>query len=273
MIADSRRRTITVTRLSFTTQDFTKLPLEERMLFIRLAHAYNDLRHIQQLVVRAIGALNNYQGIEHEIASHQMLYGLRQWYAALNEAWSVVRTRWGNGVGKKFGPKLTNGKKAYAFLKKYFSHKNLIRTIRDRFANHYETDHLARLLGELNSESGQHFVTTQHGGNIFYNAAESIQNLALIATAGDELGFNESISWTDDVARQAVRKLYDEVCRVSDQFHDLCDDILSLIIKQCRLQRTVLSSSAVSDPETCESVIFVDEEAFIRRHHKKLPVP
>jgi hypothetical protein len=87
----------------------------------------------------------------------------------------------------------------------------------------------------------------------------------LIAAAGEELGLTESTSWTEDVARQAIRKLYDEVCRTSEKFNDLCNDILPLILNQCRLQRTALSSSAVSDPETCDSIIFVDEEAIIRR--------
>ncbi len=147
------------------------------------------------------------------------------------------------------------GKDAYDYLKRYFSHKNLIRTIRDRFAYHYGTDQLARLLRELNPESEQHFVTTQYGSNIFYNVAESIQNLALIATTGDELGFTQSTSWSEDVARQAIRKLYEEVCRVFDQFHQLCDDLLPLIIKQCKLTRKMLSSSAVLDAETFDSVI------------------
>ena len=266
MAVKSGIRPITVTLLSFSTQDFAKLPLDEQILFVRVAHAYNDLRYIQQLVVRAIGASKKYQGIEQEIASHQMLYGLRQWYAALNEAWKIVHSSWRASVGQKFAGKLTKGKEAYYYLKRYFSHKNLIRTIRDRFAYHYGTDQLAGLLRELNPESEQHFVTTQYGGNIFYNVAESIQNLALIATAGDELGFTESTSWSEDVARQAIRKLYEEVCRVSDQFHKLCDDLLPLIIKQCKLKRKVLSSSAVLDPERCDSVIFVDEEAVIRRH-------
>jgi len=171
-------------------------------------------------------------------------------------------------LGKKFYPKLTIGKEAYDFLNRYFSHSNLIRKVRDRFAYHYESDHLVRLLGELTPESELHFITTQYGGNIFYNAAENIQNFALIAAAGEELGLTESTSWTEDVTRQAIRKLYDEVCRISEKFNDLCNDILPLILKQCTLQRSALRSSAVSDPETCDSIIFIDEEAIIHRRRE-----
>jgi hypothetical protein len=267
-VAVDRSRPIKVTRLSFTAKEFSTLPLQERLFFVRLAHAYNDLRHIQQLVVRAIGSTRRYKGIEREIASHQMLYGLRQWYAALNEGWEVVRSSWGKGgLGKNLYSKLTTGKKAYDLLSRYFSHTSLVGTIRDRFAYHYDTDHLARLR-RVPAESELHFVTTQYGGNTFYNAAESIQNLALFATAGEVSGFTEATSWTEGVARQAIRKLYDEVCRISEKFNDLCNDILPLLLKQCRLQWTALSSSAVSDPETCDSIIFVDEEAIIRRRRE-----
>ena len=62
MAVKSGIRPITVTLLSFSTQDFAKLPLDEQILFVRVAHAYNDLRYIQQLVVRAIGASKKYQG-------------------------------------------------------------------------------------------------------------------------------------------------------------------------------------------------------------------
>lgn len=266
-VAKGKKRGISVRRRSFKAKDFAKLSQNERLFFVRLAHAYNDLRHIQQLVVKAIGATKKYQGVEREIASHQMLYGLRQWYAALNEAWKIVRSGWGaEGLGRKLYPKLTIGKEPYDFLNRYFSQKNLVRSIRDRFAYHYQSDYLERLLAELNPNDEYHFVTTEFSGNVFYSLAENIQNLALIAAAGEALGFTERTSWTEEIARQAIRRLYDEVCRVSGKFNDLCNDVLPLLIKQCGLRSSTFTSFAVSDLETCDSVIFVDEEAVIRRH-------
>jgi hypothetical protein len=242
-----------VTRICFTAEEFTTLPIEERLFFVQLAHAHNDLRHIQQLVVRAIGATRKYEGVEREIASHQMLYGVRQWYAALNEGWKIVRTCWGSdALGKKFYPKLSIGKEPYDFLKRYFSHTSLVNTIRDRFVYHYDSDHLVRLLGELPPDAEQHFVSTQYSGNIFYNAAENIQNLALIATAGEVLGFTEATSWSEEVARQSIRKLYDEVCRISEKFNEFCNDVLRLIVRQCPLQSRTLTSTAVSDLQSAD---------------------
>src|SRR5438105_4700907 len=160
--ASRRKLSVNVTKISVSAVDFARLPLPERLLFVRVAHSYNDLRHIQQLVVRAVGATKKHDGIEQEIATHQMLYGIRQWYAALNESWTIFRSSWGNeGVGKKFYPMLTKGKRPYQHLNQYFSHSNLVRTVRDRFAYHYDNEYLPRLLVELNPESELHFVTTQ----------------------------------------------------------------------------------------------------------------
>src|SRR6266542_2325790 len=94
------RSSIKVTRLSFTAKEFSTLPRQERLFFVRLAHAYNDLRHIQQLVDRARNCISS---------------------DALRTTPVVCCSQRGLEdsafeLGKKFYPKLTIGKEAYDFL-------------------------------------------------------------------------------------------------------------------------------------------------------------
>ena len=112
----------------------------------------------------------------------------------------------GRRLGNKFYPKLSKGKKAFDDLRRYFSGKNLVRTIRDHFASHYEIGYLPRVLDELTPSDEFHFVSSEHSVNTFYSVAEKVRNVALIATA-DEVGDDEMKSWNEARARVAIRVL------------------------------------------------------------------
>jgi hypothetical protein len=253
------------TQISFTGADFSTLPIAERVFFVMLANVSNDLRHIQNGTVQAIGTSGRHKDVERAVATHQFVFGIRLWCAVLNEGWKVVRRGWnGSQLGKKFYNKLTSGKPPYEYLRKYFSQPNIVRTIRDRLAHHYGTEHLIEIVEGLNPGDQFQFVTTQYSGNIFYSFAEDLRILVLIATA-DEANDDKSLSWDESRARQAVRKLYDELSQVSDKFTTFCADVLPLIIKQCPLRGTMRNTSAVSDPHSTDSIIFIDEDGALLR--------
>src|SRR5437762_6942998 len=105
---------MTFRKYSFTAVHFSNLTKAERLFFVRLANIANDLRHVQLLTITGIQATREYSGVEREIALHQMIFGLRQWYAILNEAWNVLASGWRDQrLGKKFYPKLSKGRKAF----------------------------------------------------------------------------------------------------------------------------------------------------------------
>jgi len=257
---------MTLQKYSFTAAHFSNLPKSERLFFVRLANVANDLRHVQLLTVREIQATKECSGVEQEIALHHMIFGLRHWYAILNEAWRVVVSGWsGRRLGNKFYPKLSKGKKAFDDLRRYFSGKNLVRTIRDHFASHYEIGYLPRVLDELTPSDEFHFVSSEHSVNTFYSVAEKVRNVALIATA-DEVGDDETKSWNEARARVAIRKLYAEAGRITEKLDSFLGDLLPLILEPCSVQASSFISDAISDSEVCCSMIFVDEDAIIARH-------
>jgi hypothetical protein len=198
-----------------------------------------------------------------------MIFGLRQWYAILDAGWEVVRSGWnGDQLGKKFYPLLSKGRTAYDELKKYFGGPNLVANIRDHFASHYETGFLPRILSELPDSDVFHFVSSKTPVNTFYSFAENVRNVALIATS-DERGQDETLSWEEARARQAVQTLYAEAGNVSEKLETFLDDLLPLILRPCSLERRPFTSTAVADPARCQTVIFVDEEAIVRRTEAK----
>jgi hypothetical protein len=251
---------MTLLDFSFSARQFSALSEAERLFFVRLANLANDLRYVRLLTVTAAAATSRYEGAEQEVVLHQMIFGLRQWYAILDAGWEVVRSGWnGDQLGKKFYQLLTKGRIAYDELKEYFSGPNLVARIRDHFASHYEIGFLPRILRELPDSDVFHFISSTTPVNTFYSFAENVRNVALIATS-DECGEDKTLSWEEPRARQAVQTLYAEAGTVSEKLERFLDDLLPLILRPCSLERRSFTSTSVADPAKCQTLIFVDED-------------
>src|SRR5437762_12646076 len=109
---------MTLLNFSFSARQFSALSEAERLFFVRLANLANDLRYVRLLTVTAVAATNRHEGAEQEVVLHQMIFGLRQWYAILDAGWEVVRSGWNSDqLGKKLYPLLSKGRTAYDELK------------------------------------------------------------------------------------------------------------------------------------------------------------
>jgi hypothetical protein len=260
---------MTLLNFKFSARQFASLSEAERLFFVRLANVANDLRYVRLLTVTAAAATKRYAGAEQEVVLHQMIFGLRQWYAILDAGWEVVRSDWnGAQLGKKFYPLLSKGRTAYDELKKYFSGSNLVANVRDHFASHYEVGFLPRILRELPDADVFHFVSSTSPVNTFYSFAENVRNVALIATS-DDGAKNETLSWEEARVRRAVQTLYGEAGKVSEKFEAFLDDLLPIVLRPCSLERCAFISTAVADPAKWQPLIFVDEEAIVRRAEAK----
>jgi hypothetical protein len=83
-------------QLMHVTVDATKFrQLEEsqQLFLVRLGQVHNDMRHIREMVISAHNGVKAYQGLEHEIALHSLIFAVRLWCGVLNEAEDVYRVR------------------------------------------------------------------------------------------------------------------------------------------------------------------------------------
>ena len=153
---------------------FRQLQESEQLFLVRLGQVRNDIRHIRQMVVTAHNGVKAYKGIEHELALHSLILAVRLWCAALNEAETVIRTAWHRSrlSAKVHGKLSADAINALKCFQRYFAKASLVRTVRDKFASHYDRDvitaGLQRVAGDYT------FVTGERSGNIFYNFAEAM---------------------------------------------------------------------------------------------------
>jgi len=221
---------------------FRQLQESEQLFLVRLGQVRNDIRHIRQMVVTAHNGVKAYKGIEHELALHSLILAVRLWCAALDEAETVIRTAWHRSrlSAKVHGKLSADAINALKCFQRYFAKASLVRTVRDKFASHYDRDvitaGLQRVAGDYT------FVTGERSGNIFYNFAEAVRNASLL----DEVGaLDPSV---------ATNPLYRDLGRLHDWF--------MAFSRAIRVQ--TLTSTEVVDPSERLPITFIDEKAMIK---------
>jgi hypothetical protein len=142
----------------------------------------------------------------------------------------------------------------------YFSNNNFVDTIRDEFASHYDKKPLKSVLDDIPGSAVLHLVSTDRNLNYFYSFPENMRNAALIGRTASTEGASIE-SWENETTRKWIRHLYGESWRISRKLTLLTEDLLTLMLKQCKLHRTEFTTTAIGDPKKAESVIFVDEDA------------
>jgi len=135
-------------RFTFSHSAFYRLPDEKRIFWVQLAQIRNDLRAIDGIcipllnVVSARRAAAEYSETEQCIALHQLIFAIRQLCGTLEEAHKVIDKQWhGTRLSKEMSPSLSQ--KAKGGLKafnKYFSSQNLVTSIRQNFAHHFDSE-------------------------------------------------------------------------------------------------------------------------------------
>jgi hypothetical protein len=174
-----------VTHVTVDATKFRLLEDSEQLFLVRLGQIHNDIRHIRQMVVTAHNGVKAYNRIEHEIALHSLIFAVRLWCGALNEAERVIRTAWYDSqLSKDMQSKLdADASHALKRFQQYFAKDNLVRTVRDKFAFHYDRDIIASTLRQR--IAGDYtFVTSERSGNIFYNFAESVRYASMLNEVG-----------------------------------------------------------------------------------------
>jgi hypothetical protein len=216
---------MTLHHFTFSADDFAALPQKERIFFIRLAQARNDIRHIHHLTIAAVQAVSAHRGLEQKIALHQLLFCVREQYAALYETWIIIKKDWcsPDGLHRTHSGKIsTKAKAALAALEKYFGGRNLVKTVRDKVSSHYDPEVVAAAVEKTHQE--QYFVASESRRNIFYLAAEDLRNFAILCLVDTSLLQGHVMDKRKVGA--AVRTLYDDALHIFDLLADFSDSAL-----------------------------------------------
>lgn len=195
------------------------MPENEKIFFIQVGNLLNDLSMLQKLMYFSANT-KTANNVVRAAQNSQALSLVRIQAGKLSEGWQMLQKDFfGTKVSQVYEKEFTDvGKDNLEKLKRYFSKKNLISTIRNEYSFHYpSSDQIIKLIDEApDSEIFKVFMAEEHG-NCHYSISNVLLNFAILKTTG--------ISNT----QKAMGRFLQDVIQVTRWFGDFLGDCLLII--------------------------------------------
>jgi hypothetical protein len=249
-------------RFTFSHDAFYRLPEKKRVFWLQLAQIRNDLRAIDGICIVALNVVRPHNGAdeysedERRIALHQLIFAVRQLCGTLEEAHKVIHRQWhGTQLSKQMESSLSEeAKNALKAFNKYFNNSaNLVTTIRQNFAHHFDSEILKRRLCNCPPDQLREFIAGRISGNTFYKFAEELRYIAIIhAIEGGDM--------EKAVSRGAITRLYDEPQQKALlPFERFADAVLFKIAEELDLKREDANTREPADPKSLRPFLWFPE--------------
>ena len=215
---------IELKRFCITGEQLSKIPRDEAVFLMQIAHLSNTLDVLQKLFVYTTVKHDDEALAFADITVHSLVARLLA--GTVFEAWQVLgRSFFDTGLSKILEPQLKEeGKRALDEVKKYFGEKTLIKGVRDKFTYHYDRDKICAEI-ELPVEGREHvFLLGPKQGYSLFWAAEDIAGMAMFRSIANDVGIGNVAS--------AFNVFNDEVTTVARDLYTLAHHCVSEILKK-----------------------------------------
>jgi hypothetical protein len=192
-----------------------KIPDKERAFYIHIGHLRHELMVLKKLLERS--AKNPQDSpVLRDVNLSQSFIIARLLAGKVWEGWKMTRKAY-------FPPGIESSlpddtKEALGNLKKYFSKGNIIVSVRNKFAFHYDAQRVLTQLS-LVEETDDLKIYVAETEDVFFQLSEIIVGSAML----------EDVKPGDFVA--AAEKFFEEIMIMSGQLVDFCDGCLHLMIE------------------------------------------
>jgi hypothetical protein len=167
-------------RVTISKKRFDSIPEPERLLFIHFGHSIFEINTLLRVFLWS----SSFENLKEEEINARMAQGLviaRVLIGKINEAYLLIKKHYHGEIAKKYNPLLNDAARdAFLYFKRYFSHSNLIKAVRNKYAFHYSHDELAKILMQFKPMDELVFYLSQDSRNSFFCSAEKIVNNAML---------------------------------------------------------------------------------------------
>lgn len=176
-------------KYTFQKEQLQKIPERELLFFVQLTNLANEIFSLQKMEYFTGGESRD-SLLMRGAKNSQSLFYLRLSAGKLWEGWRLIKNRFHkSGVAKDYFPQFsTEARGKYKLLKKYFSKPNAIKTIRNGFAFHCESESSKGITDIIHDSERQEYdlYFTTHHGNCFYDMSTSLIMESMFATLSSE---------------------------------------------------------------------------------------
>lgn len=207
-----------ITKIKFSREALSKIPERERILFVSLAHAANELNVLSKLYQIAMNPPQN--EIERKAMVVQAFLIGKMLAGKLYETWNLfTKAYFGTKISKIYEPLFdSDAQNSLKFLKNYFNNENVISLVRNRFAFHYGADQIQGGFEAMEHDAILDMYLDAYNPNTMYSFADDIVNFAMF----------EAIAPGDQ--KLAVKKFMDDTSAVNGHFSTLLGACMAIAI-------------------------------------------
>jgi hypothetical protein len=241
---------VEIRAIELTGRQLETLPADERVFLVQIAHLANTIMVLQKWLIFCQVRAPSHK-VESEAATTQQMLVMRVLSGVLYEGWQVLHESYFKAqLSKKYHAKLTDdGKKCLATLKKYFDrHENKIKTVRNKFAFHFDRATVEKELSLLEQDKPYHLYLSDFQGNCLYYLSEELVGLAMLRSVQDDTAATG--------ITEILQRLFDELVRISRAFAGFIGACLLLVVRENlpSLKWDDLERISVSDPPLLDRV-------------------
>jgi hypothetical protein len=213
----------TLIHVMIPCKDFIKLPRNDRLLFIGLAHIYNEINVIMKLL--RWSAAGNPDNIAGRHGQNATIYLFIQLLAGkLFESWEVFKriyykSKLSITYNKRLDSKASN---ALDYIKDYFESQKLVKEIRNFYSFHYSPEKLDEALEISDTDLDIYLERGLSPNNLFY-FVEDLLFTSLLHDIKQMRDYNEIENLTKDLST------------LSSKFITVIDSLLFEISKEYQL--------------------------------------
>ncbi len=216
---------MTVYKVQFSKSELSKLPEDEQIFLIQLAHFLNEVSMLHKCLVISGNGLSTSNEIERQGQVSLVLFFLRLLAGKLKEGWEMLQKDYfGSKLSRYYEKELPQmGSDSLKKLKKYFAGKNVINFVRDEFSFHYGKGEIKKVLDKA-SDADIFEMTLSEEATSLYAFGDFMVHKAIF----------EYLSPSH--IERSLKKLMDEVVRdVSKWFLDFGGECLLITVKKLNI--------------------------------------
>jgi hypothetical protein len=214
--------TIALQVMELSGSDLGRVPESERVLLIQLGHLQNTINFLYRWLLSS--QIKGKNGADFHAALAQHNLAARTLAGVLCEGWAILESSYfGAKVSQQYASELSmDGSAALEKLKQYFSHSNLLKTVRDRFAFHFDRKEVLRQLQVFRDSDTSLLYISEEVGNSLYYLSETVVGLSLLSALGNAV---------DRDTMQAINdRLHDDVLLMAAAFGHFIGDYLGIVV-------------------------------------------
>ena len=209
--------------LKITRRQLKKIPEDERAMFIGLAHFANETNALNKLLFWTSNAPFNHP-VEKKAVSFQALVILRVFAGKLYEGWRLIDQGYiKSRLKEEYNDALLpESRDAFGKLEDYFNNRhNRIKTVRHKYANHYDLLKLKDCLDDVPDEEALDFYLHKIQANTFYYGAELAVTYSLLNDIRKDGNHD-----------QAFKDIFKDITQVYGWFADFVGGWLIIVTKK-----------------------------------------